>query len=186
MLHAAASEEKNERPYPGLGCTNLSMAVTWNVHESNLHLRFNWDLNLIDVCSTQSQSFNVFTFRCIDVVLYYKIASCMTDFIDRIYPTEHEIKGTTDTTRFASYYDLHLPNNWQRGPVKNATLRQKKWFHFPMVYFLRISSNIPAAHVYGIYMTRYVPFIVLTILSFFLLSLLIIGYSKWVTRLVQL
>ena len=30
------------------------------------------------------------------------------DFFDRIYPTELEIKDTTDTDRFASYLDLHL------------------------------------------------------------------------------
>ena len=30
------------------------------------------------------------------------------DFVDRIYPNELEIKGTTDTDRSASYLDLPL------------------------------------------------------------------------------
>ena len=29
---------------------------TWIVHKINLHLRFNWDLNLIEVCAIQSRS----------------------------------------------------------------------------------------------------------------------------------
>ena len=28
--------------------------MTWNGHEINLHLRFNWDRNSIDVCAIQS------------------------------------------------------------------------------------------------------------------------------------
>jgi hypothetical protein len=30
------------------------------------------------------------------------------DFVDRIYPVELEKKDTTDTTKSASYIDLHL------------------------------------------------------------------------------
>ena len=30
------------------------LKFTWNVHRINLHLRYNWDLYLIDVCATQS------------------------------------------------------------------------------------------------------------------------------------
>ena len=32
----------------------MTLKITWNVHEINLHLRYNWDLSLIDVCATQS------------------------------------------------------------------------------------------------------------------------------------
>jgi hypothetical protein len=32
----------------------LTLKFTWNVHEINLHLRFNWDLDFIEVCATQS------------------------------------------------------------------------------------------------------------------------------------
>ena len=48
-----------------------------------------------------------FTFRYIDDVL--SLNNCkFGNFVDRIYPTELEIKDTTDTARAASYLDLHL------------------------------------------------------------------------------
>jgi hypothetical protein len=53
-----------------------------------------------------SRSFN-FKFRYIDDVLSLN-NSKFADFVDRIYPTELEIKDTTDTDRSASYLDLHL------------------------------------------------------------------------------
>jgi len=37
-----------------------------------------------------------------------KFNSRFGDFVDRIYPIEHEIKDSTDTYRSASYLDLHL------------------------------------------------------------------------------
>ena len=53
-----------------------------------------------------ARSFN-FTFRYIDDVLSlnnYRFG----DFVDRIYPTELEIKDTTYTDKSASHLDLHL------------------------------------------------------------------------------
>ena len=32
----------------------MTLKFIWNVREINIHLRFNWDLNLIEVCTTQS------------------------------------------------------------------------------------------------------------------------------------
>jgi len=46
------------------------------------------------------------TFRYIDDVLSIN-NSRFGDFVDRIYPTELEIRDTTDTDRSASYLDLH-------------------------------------------------------------------------------
>ena len=68
-----------------------------------------------------------FTFRYIDDVLSLN-NSTFGDLVDRIYPIELEIKDTTDTARSASYLDL--PRNGQKGPDKNETLRQKRWFQF--------------------------------------------------------
>jgi hypothetical protein len=33
--------------------TSSTLKFTWPVHRKNLHLRFNWDLNLIEVGATQ-------------------------------------------------------------------------------------------------------------------------------------
>ena len=52
------------------------------------------------------QYFN-FTFRYIDDVLSLN-NSRFGDFVDCIYPTEFEVKDTTDTDRSASYLDIHL------------------------------------------------------------------------------
>ena len=56
-----------------------------------------------------ARSFNVM-FRYRDNVLSLKISK-FVDFVDRIYPTELDIKDTTDTDRSASYLDLHLEIN---------------------------------------------------------------------------
>jgi hypothetical protein len=50
-----------------------------------------------------ARSFN-FTLRYIDDVLSLN-NSMFGDFVDRIYPSELEIKDTTDTDRSASYLD---------------------------------------------------------------------------------
>ena len=52
------------------------------------------------------RSFN-FTFRYIGDALSLN-NSTFSDFADRIYPIELEIKDTTDTDRSASYINLHL------------------------------------------------------------------------------
>ena len=54
----------------------------------------------------QSQSFN-FTFCYTENVLSLN-NSKVGDFVDQIYPNEHEIKDNTGTARSASYLDLHL------------------------------------------------------------------------------
>jgi hypothetical protein len=63
------------------------------------------------------------------------------------------IKDITDTDRSASYLDIHF-ENWQWGAFKNETIRQKRWFNFPIVNFPFICSNIAAAPVYGIYISQ--------------------------------
>ena len=48
-----------------------------------------------------------FTFHYIDDVL--SLTNCnFSDFVDRIYSFDLEIKDTTNTAMFASYLDLHL------------------------------------------------------------------------------
>jgi hypothetical protein len=39
--------------------TQLILKFPWNVHCINLHLRFNWYLNLIEVCTTQSSCLGI-------------------------------------------------------------------------------------------------------------------------------
>ena len=65
-----------------------------------------------------AHSFN-FTLFYTDVVLSLNNYR-FRDFVDRIYPTELVIKGTTNKDRFASYLDLHT----------KLTLQQKILFQF--------------------------------------------------------
>ena len=64
------------------------------------------------------------------------------DFVDRIYPIEHDIKDTIDIARSALYLDLQL-QNWQ---IFMTVLWQN--FNFPIVNFPFICSNIPTTPLY--------------------------------------
>jgi hypothetical protein len=71
-----------------------------------------------------------FTFRYIDDVLSLH-NSRLSDFVDPIYPIEHEIKDTTDIANSASYLDLHLEidsENWLRTKLYH----RRNAFNFPL------------------------------------------------------
>ena len=87
-----------------------------------------------------ARSFN-FTFRYIDDVLSLN-NSRFGDFVDRTYPIELEIKDTTGTDSSTSYFDLTKPYD------------KRDDFNFPIVNFLFICSNIPAAPAYGVYISQ--------------------------------
>ena len=98
-----------------------------------------------------SRSFN-FTFRYIDDVLSLN-NSKFGDFVDRIYPTELEIKYTTDTARCASYMDIYLEiDNEERLRTKHYDKRD--YFNFFIVNFPFIGSNIPTATAYGVFICQ--------------------------------
>jgi hypothetical protein len=83
-------------------------------------------------------------FRYIDDVLSQN-NSRFSDFVDRIYPFEHEIKDTTDTDRFASYLHLEIDSE---GQLRTKLYDKRDDFNFPIVNFPFIFSNIPAAPEY--------------------------------------
>ena len=73
--------------------------------------------------------------------------------VERIYPIELEIKETTDTVKSASYLDLHLEID-NEGQFKTKLYDKRDDFSFPIVNFLFLTSNIPAAHAYGVYISQ--------------------------------
>ena len=89
-----------------------------------------------------------FTFRYINDVLSLNI-SRFGDFVDGIYPIELEMKDTTYTTYVCF-------TQWRE--VKNKTLRQKRWFNFPIANFPFICNNIPAAPAYGVYISQLIQY----------------------------
>jgi hypothetical protein len=91
-----------------------------------------------------ARSFN-FTFRYTDDVLSLH-NSRFGVFVDRIYPIELEIKDTTGTDSSASYFDITKPYD------------KRDDFNFPIVNFLFICSNIPAAPAYGVYISQVIRY----------------------------
>ena len=102
-----------------------------------------------------AQSFG-FTFRYIDDVLSLN-NSKFGDYVDLIYPTELEIKDTTETERSASYLDLHLEID-SKGGLKTKLYDKRDDFDFPIVNFPFMSSNIPAAPAYGVYISQLIRY----------------------------
>ena len=102
-----------------------------------------------------ARSFN-FTFHYIDDVLSLN-NSRLSDFVDRIYPIELEIKDTTDTDRPATYIDIHLEidSKWR---LRTKLYDKRDDFNIPIVNFPFICSNIPAAPAYGVYISQFIRY----------------------------
>jgi len=44
-------------------------------------------------------------------------------------------------------------------PVKNETLKQKRWFQFPIVNFPFICNNIPSAPAYVLHISQMIRYV---------------------------
>ena len=71
-------------------------------------------------------------------------------FIVYLYPIESEIKDTTDTAKSAS--DLHLEIE-SDDLLRTKASDKGDGFNFPIVNFPFSCGNIPAVHVYGVYIS---------------------------------
>ena len=69
--------------------------------------------------------------------------------IDVIYPCELDIKDTTGSSIPNSYLDCYL--NIDNGKLITRLYEKRDDFNFPIVNFPFMSSNIPSAHAYGVY-----------------------------------
>ena len=77
--------------------------------------------------------------------------------MERNCPIELEIKDTTDTVKSASYLDLHLEID-NEGRLKTKLYDKSDDFSFPIVNFPFLSSNIPAASAYGVYISQLIRY----------------------------
>ena len=103
----------------------------------------------------KQSSFN-FTFRYIDDVLSLNNKT-FHEYLDFIYPEELQIKDTTDANNFATYLDLHLEfDNKQQLFTKLYDKRDD--FNFAIVNFPYISSNIPEAPAYGVFVSQLIRY----------------------------
>ena len=96
-----------------------------------------------------AQQFN-FTYRYTDDVLSLKNTK-FAEYLEFIYPRELEIKETIETAASSSYLDCYL----YIDSGKLTTRLYDKWddFNFPIVNFPFLSSNIPSAPAYGVYVS---------------------------------
>ena len=104
---------------------------------------------------TLARCFN-FSFRYIDDVLSLNNDK-FRDSLHLIYPSELEIKETTDTTKSASYLDLCLSIN-SKGQLNTKLYDKRDDFNFPIVNFPFLSSNIPASPAYGVYISQLIRY----------------------------
>jgi hypothetical protein len=74
-----------------------------------------------------------------------------------IYPIEIEIKDTTYTGRSASYLNLHLEID-SEDLLKTKLYDKRDYINFPIVNFPFICGNIPAAPVYGVYISQLIRY----------------------------
>ena len=94
-----------------------------------------------------AQSFN-FSFRYIDDVLSLN-NSRFGDFLHLIYPSQLEIKDTTDTVKSASYLDLYLKID-TRGRLNTKLYDKRNYFDIPIINISFLNGNIPESPVYGV------------------------------------
>ena len=82
--------------------------------------------------------------------------SKISEFIDVIYPCELDIKDTTESSISASYLDCYL--NIDDGKLITRLYDKRDDFNFPIVNFPFMSSNIPSAPAYGVYVSQLVRY----------------------------
>jgi len=78
-------------------------------------------------------------------------------YIDRIYPIELEIKDTTYTVRSSSYFDLCIEID-SADRLKLKIYDKRDDFHFPIVNFPFVWSNIQADPAYGVYISQLIRY----------------------------
>ena len=97
-----------------------------------------------------AQQFN-FTYRYIDDVLSLKNTK-FAEYLEFIYPCELQIKETTETAASSSYLDCYLYID--NGKLTTTLSDIRDDFNFPIVDFPFLSSNIPSAPAYGVYVSK--------------------------------
>jgi hypothetical protein len=102
----------------------------------------------------QCHSFNL-TFRYIDDVLSINNPK-FSEYLDVIYPSELEIKDTSDSPNFVNFLDLCLEINDNK--LTTCLYDKRDDFNFNIVNFPFLSSNIPSSPAYGVFVSQLVRY----------------------------
>ena len=74
-----------------------------------------------------------------------------------MYPTELEIKDTTESNTSASYLDLLLSIE-SDGQLRTSLYDKRDDFNFHIRRFPFLSSNIPSSPVYGVFISQHIRY----------------------------
>ena len=96
------------------------------------------------------------TFRYIDDVL--SINNCyFHTYVDSIYPSELEIKDTTESASSVSYLDILLEMDID-GNLTTKLYDKRDDFNFSIVNFPYLCSNIPSSPAYGVFVSQLIRY----------------------------
>ena len=79
------------------------------------------------------------------------------NYLGQMYPTEHEIKDTTESNTSASYLDLLLSIE-SDGQLRTSLYDQRDDFNFHITNFPFLSSNIPSSPAYGVFISQLIRY----------------------------
>ena len=109
---------------------------------------FNWKEKI-------ASQFN-FTYRYIDDVLSISNPD-FENYLGQMYPTELEIKDTTESSASASYFDLLLSIE-SDGQLRTSLYDKRDDFNFHITNFPFLSSNIPSSPAYGVFISQLIRY----------------------------
>ena len=78
------------------------------------------------------------------------------EYLEFIYSRELEIKEITETAASSLYLDCYLCTD--NGKLTTRLYDKRDDFNFPIVNFPFLSSNIPSAPAYGIYVSQLIRY----------------------------
>ncbi|KAK3091194.1 hypothetical protein FSP39_017861 [Pinctada imbricata] len=92
----------------------------------------------------------------IDDVLSINIPK-FADYLSSIYPSELEVKETTETNNSASYLDIMLSYDTD-GHMNTSLYDKRDDFNFSITNFPFLSSNIPSSPAYGVFISQLIRY----------------------------
>ncbi|KAK3083072.1 hypothetical protein FSP39_013191 [Pinctada imbricata] len=97
-----------------------------------------------------------FTYRYIDDVLSINNPK-FADYLSSIYPSELEVKETTETNNSASYLDIMLSYDTD-GHMNTSLYDKRDDFNFSVTNFPFLSSNIPSSPANGVFISQLIRY----------------------------
>ncbi|KAK3101832.1 hypothetical protein FSP39_006684 [Pinctada imbricata] len=79
------------------------------------------------------------------------------DYLSSIYPSELEVKETTETNNSASYLDIMLSYDTV-GHMNTSLYDKRDDFNFSITNFPFLSSNIPSSPAYGVFISQLIRY----------------------------